>query len=207
MPYSTPNISFTITTRTSGYKDGRTTSAFLSLKSRQFLRISDPPTPVVVTHSTVMFLGTFGKRYDGKDLPYRKKNFAVHHNNASHSSFVTQLFFTKNSITAVPHPLYSPDSAPCDFGLFPKLKLQLKGRRFDRAGAIQTKSQTVFRHFHRSDFQKIFVSGKSPGMGAYLWGRGTTLKETAATMYKGTYSVSYGTSPVTFGWHLVLHLN
>jgi hypothetical protein len=26
---------------------------------------------------------------------------------------------------------YSPDLAPCDFFLFPKMKLQLKGRRFD----------------------------------------------------------------------------
>jgi hypothetical protein len=30
-----------------------------------------------------------------------------------------------------PHPPYSPDLAPCDFFLFPKMKLKLKGRRFD----------------------------------------------------------------------------
>jgi len=30
-----------------------------------------------------------------------------------------------------PHPSYSPDLAPCDFFLFPKLKLKLKGHRFD----------------------------------------------------------------------------
>ena len=28
------------------------------------------------------------------------------------------------------HPPYSPDSAPCDFFLFPKLKEHLKGTRF-----------------------------------------------------------------------------
>ena len=30
-------------------------------------------------------------------------------------------------IKAVPHPPYSPDVAPCDFGLFPKLR----GRRYE----------------------------------------------------------------------------
>jgi hypothetical protein len=28
------------------------------------------------------------------------------------------------------HPSYSPDLAPCDFWLFPKLKTALKGHRF-----------------------------------------------------------------------------
>ena len=34
-------------------------------------------------------------------------------------------------------PLYSPDLAPCDFWLFPKLKSLLKGKRFQTAGEIQ----------------------------------------------------------------------
>jgi hypothetical protein len=33
----------------------------------------------------------------------------------------------KKSITKMDHPPYSPDSAPCDFWLFPKLKKALKG--------------------------------------------------------------------------------
>jgi hypothetical protein len=28
----------------------------------------------------------------------------------------------------IPHPPCSPDLAPCDFALFPKLKIKLKGR-------------------------------------------------------------------------------
>jgi len=31
-------------------------------------------------------------------------------------------------MTTVPHPAYSPDLAPCDFYVFPKTKLRLKGR-------------------------------------------------------------------------------
>jgi hypothetical protein len=37
------------------------------------------------------------------------------------------------------HPPYSPDLAPCDFFLFPKMKLKLKGHRFDTIEKIQAK--------------------------------------------------------------------
>ena len=33
----------------------------------------------------------------------------------------------KNNMTTVPHPVYSPDLAPCDFYVFLKMKLWLKG--------------------------------------------------------------------------------
>jgi hypothetical protein len=35
------------------------------------------------------------------------------------------------------------DLAPCDFFLFPKMKLKLKGRRFDTIEELQTESQRV----------------------------------------------------------------
>jgi hypothetical protein len=37
----------------------------------------------------------------------------------------------------------SPDLALCDFFLFPKMKLRLKGRRFDRTEEIHAESQEV----------------------------------------------------------------
>jgi hypothetical protein len=52
-------------------------------------------------------------------------------------------FLTHNSIITLPHPPYSTGLAPCDFFLFPKMKLQLKGRRFDRVEEIQRVSQNV----------------------------------------------------------------
>jgi hypothetical protein len=41
------------------------------------------------------------------------------------------------------HPPYSPDLAPCDFFLFPKMKLKLKGRPCDALEEIQAESQRV----------------------------------------------------------------
>jgi hypothetical protein len=46
-------------------------------------------------------------------------------------------------MAAIPHPPYSPDLAPCDFFLFLKMKLKLKGCRFDTIEEIQAKSQRV----------------------------------------------------------------
>jgi histone-lysine N-methyltransferase SETMAR len=43
----------------------------------------------------------------------------------------------------VPHSPYSPDLVPCDFALFAKLKMKLKGRRFETVSDIQRESQAV----------------------------------------------------------------
>jgi hypothetical protein len=46
-------------------------------------------------------------------------------------------------MAVIPHPPYSPHLAPCDFFLFQKMKLKLKGRWFDIIEEIQADSQTV----------------------------------------------------------------
>jgi len=53
-------------------------------------------------------------------------------------------------------PPYSPDLAPCDFFLFPKLKLRMKGRRFDTIEEIQEESQRVLDTIPKRDFQGCF---------------------------------------------------
>ncbi|PNF38978.1 hypothetical protein B7P43_G06608 [Cryptotermes secundus] len=56
----------------------------------------------------------------------------------------------------VPHPPYSPDLAPCDFFLFPKMKIKLKGRRFDTVEEIRAETQTVLNTLTKKDFQDAF---------------------------------------------------
>jgi hypothetical protein len=65
-------------------------------------------------------------------------------------------FLTNNNMVIVPHPHYSPDLAPCDFALFPKLKMKLKGRRFETVSDIQRKSQGVLDSIQDSDFHSAF---------------------------------------------------
>jgi hypothetical protein len=54
-----------------------------------------------------------------------------HNNETAHSSLLVRNFLEKNETTVEPQPHYSPDLAPADFFLFPKLKSILKGGHFD----------------------------------------------------------------------------
>jgi hypothetical protein len=66
----------------------------------------------------------------------------IHHDNA-HTALSVQRLLATNNITVVPHPPYYPDLAPCDFFLFPKIKMTLKRRRFIDAEEIQAESQAA----------------------------------------------------------------
>ena len=65
-------------------------------------------------------------------------DWQLHHDNVpTHASCLRQNFLVKHQITQVTQPPYSPDLAPCDFWLFPKLKSPLKGKRFQTVDEIQ----------------------------------------------------------------------
>jgi len=58
----------------------------------------------------------------------------------SHTALIIRDHFAKNSTHIVPQPPYSPDLAPSDFWLFPKLKRPLRGHRFD---SIEEKAEST----------------------------------------------------------------
>jgi len=88
---------------------------------------------------------------------WRAGNWLLHDDSApSHQALVTCEFLAHNSIITLLHLPYSPDLAPCNFFLFPKMKLQLKGRRFDRPEEIQRESQNVLGTLWEQDFQHAF---------------------------------------------------
>jgi transposase len=62
-------------------------------------------------------------------------------------------------MAVIPHQPYSPDLVPCDF-LFPKIKLKLKGRRFDTIEEIKAESQRVLDTLTEKDFQEAFQKWK-----------------------------------------------
>jgi transposase len=76
----------------------------------------------------------------------------LHDENApSLRALITREFLAHNSIITLPHPPYSPDLAPCDFFLLPKIKL-----KFDRPEEIQRESQNVLGTLQEQDFQHTF---------------------------------------------------
>jgi hypothetical protein len=60
-------------------------------------------------------------------------------------------------MAVIPHTLYSPDLAPCDFFLFPKMILKLKGRWFDTSEKIQAKSSRVLDNLTEKGCQEALL--------------------------------------------------
>ena len=109
--------------------------------------------------SYVEVLKEFRKRFRRKR--FRRKRPALfksgqwhfHQDNApvNNSIFVTD-YLTKMGIKTVPHPPYSPDVAPCDFWLFPKLR----GCRYERIGEIKEAVKKVMDTLRQEDFHGAF---------------------------------------------------
>jgi hypothetical protein len=61
----------------------------------------------------------------------------LHDNAPAHSAAMIRLFLAEKQVATLHHPSYSPDLAPADYFLFPKVKLQLKGAGFDTIQEIE----------------------------------------------------------------------
>ncbi|KAG5329351.1 GVQW3 protein, partial [Acromyrmex charruanus] len=66
----------------------------------------------------------------------------------------------KSNTLMMPQPPYSPDLAPCDFFLFPKLKRLMKGRRYATIEEIKTASKEELNKITKNDFLKCFEDWK-----------------------------------------------
>jgi transposase len=85
----------------------------------------------------------------------------LHHGNAIvHYALAVREFLAKKSIMKLDYPPYSPDLAPCDFWLFPKLKTALKGNRFLDIADIQGHATTILQSIPEEEFQKCFEQWK-----------------------------------------------
>ena len=92
---------------------------------------------------------------------WQNHSWKLHHDNASaHTSLLIRDFLVKNKTVILPQPPYSPDMAPCDFFLFPKLKRTLKGRRFANIDEIKTESLKELNAIPKSEFRKCFEDWK-----------------------------------------------
>ena len=60
-----------------------------------------------------------------------RNKLILHQDNApAHNALSVKEFLANKNITVLEHPPYSPDLAPCNFYLFPKIKSVLKGTNF-----------------------------------------------------------------------------
>jgi len=77
---------------------------------------------------------------------WRSGEWLLHHDNApAHIALSVRKFLTKNGMTTASHPPYSQDLAPCDFFLFPRIKRDLKGKRFQNVEEVREKTTEALK--------------------------------------------------------------
>jgi hypothetical protein len=92
---------------------------------------------------------------------------ALHHNNApEHTAHSVQVLLANNVIPVVQEPPYSPDMAPCGFWLFLKLKMALKGKRFNDIDTIKENRTMYLSGKLKDSFKKISNNGRTGGRSA-----------------------------------------
>jgi len=73
----------------------------------------------------------------------------------SHGTVCGEFLATKQ-ITVLEHPAYSPDLAPSDLFLSPKINEILKGRHFDDIDDIRSNTTAALKAIPQNQFQNCF---------------------------------------------------
>jgi hypothetical protein len=83
--------------------------------------------------------------------------FILHYDNAPcHMSLLVQQFLSNKNVTVFPHPPYSPDLALCDFWLFPRVKMTMKGKHSESIQDIEGATTAQLKTLMKEDFQNCF---------------------------------------------------
>ena len=97
------------------------------------------------------------------DLSYFDRKFGVHkglckicsaHFKPHEKDLRIFDYLSKNRIVTINHSPYSPDMVPCDFNLFGKLHLAMKGKRYADVDAIQKASTAILNAIPNDDLKK-----------------------------------------------------
>jgi histone-lysine N-methyltransferase SETMAR len=91
----------------------------------------------------------------------------LHHDNApAHATLSGREFLAAKQRTVLEHPAYSPDLAPNDFYLFPKIKEILKVRHFDDIDDISSNTTAALKAIPTTSSKIILKGGLGAGIAA-----------------------------------------
>ena len=81
----------------------------------------------------------------------------LHQDNApGHTAASTQLEIDLLGFQQLSHPPYSPDLAPMDFRVFPVVKEQLRGLRFDCNQELKTATRKIVQEFDSKWYEDTY---------------------------------------------------
>ena len=107
-----------------------------------------------------------------------------HHDNApAHTAISVTTFMARNSMAVLPHPPHSPDVAPSDFFLFPRVKRNLKGMRFADVEEVKRKRRRRLQTSKKMSLKIVSNNGRREWASALLLTE-STLKEIKGFLYK-----------------------
>ena len=114
---------------------------------------------------------------------WETRSWLLHHDNApAHNALGIRKFLAKNSIAVPEQPPYSPDLAPCDFFLFPKLKEVIKGTRFKDSASIKTAMTRSSERSRMNPSRSAWKHGRRDWKSAFE-PKEITLKATCCKIY------------------------
>jgi hypothetical protein len=88
---------------------------------------------------------------------FANNSWILHHDNEpAHTALSAREFLATKQITVLEHPAYSPDLAPSDFFLFPKIKEILKERHFEDIDNIRSSTTGALKVISQNHFQNSF---------------------------------------------------
>ena len=88
---------------------------------------------------------------------WASNTWILHHDNApAHATLSVRQFLATKQVNILDHPPYSPDLAPCDYFLFPKLKGTIKGTRFEGVEDIKSNVTSFLKRITKEDFAECF---------------------------------------------------
>ena len=88
---------------------------------------------------------------------FKSGQWHFHQDNAPvNNSILVTDYLSEMGIKTVPHPPYSPDLAPCVFWLFPKLKENLRGCRYETIEEMKEAVTKVIDTLSQDDFHGAF---------------------------------------------------
>jgi hypothetical protein len=101
-----------------------------------------------------------------------------------------QNFLAKNQIQTITQPPHSPDLTPCDFWLFPRLQMGLKGHRFAPLEENQQKATAGLRVTAEENFRGASSNGGIAGASLYVQ-IGSTSRVTSFAFLHILFTKSY----------------
>ncbi|KAJ4435710.1 hypothetical protein ANN_18326 [Periplaneta americana] len=107
---------------------------------------------------------------------WQGQNWVLHHDNTpAHRSLLVSEFLAQYKRLVLRQPPYSPDLAPADFYLFPKVKSLFKGQRFASAEEVKIHATLALREVTKDGCRNVSRNDMDAGRSVSLL-RGRTLK-------------------------------